>query len=103
VTGRERGHRRRDRCCANRSFNFRFAQLIRDHSRLIPIEIKSAATFSPDFLKGLDRFPAIGLNGLGLNKECGMIRPGASEGKYLISYIFHLIRGDMLKWIVEIS
>ena len=35
--------------------------VIRDRGRLIPVEIKSAATFSTDFLKGLERFRALGL------------------------------------------
>ncbi len=35
--------------------------LIREGSRLIPVEIKSASTFSPDFLKGLERFRGLGL------------------------------------------
>jgi predicted AAA+ superfamily ATPase len=30
--------------------------IIREHRTLIPIEIKSAETFSPSFLKGIDRF-----------------------------------------------
>jgi hypothetical protein len=34
--------------------------LIRKEGELIPVEIKSAATFSPDFLKGLERFRALG-------------------------------------------
>jgi len=33
--------------------------LIRVHSRLLPVEIKSAATFSRDFLKGIKRFQSI--------------------------------------------
>ena len=36
--------------------------LIREGGALIPVEIKSAATFSGDFLKGLERFQALGLN-----------------------------------------
>lgn len=36
--------------------------LIRENGRLIPVEIKSAATFSPDFVKGLERFRALGLD-----------------------------------------
>ncbi len=38
--------------------------LIREGGRLIPVEIKSAATFSTDFLKGLERFRALGLGGV---------------------------------------
>ena len=30
--------------------------VIREGRTLIPVEIKSAATFSPDFLKGIERF-----------------------------------------------
>ena len=30
--------------------------LIRENGALSPVEIKSAATFSPDLLKGLERF-----------------------------------------------
>ena len=30
--------------------------IIRDGRKLIPVEIKSAATFTPDFLKGIERF-----------------------------------------------
>jgi len=33
--------------------------LIRERGSLIPVEIKSAATFSPEFLKGLERFHAL--------------------------------------------
>lgn len=33
--------------------------LVREKSELIPVEIKSAGTFSPDFLRGLDRFKAL--------------------------------------------
>lgn len=35
--------------------------LIRENSRIIPVEIKSGSTFSKDFLKGLDRFQSLGL------------------------------------------
>ena len=38
--------------------------LIREKSQLIPIEIKSAATFSADFVKGLDRFQRLGIKRL---------------------------------------
>ena len=31
-------------------------QVLRRGGTLIPIEIKSAATFTPDFLKGIERF-----------------------------------------------
>ena len=34
--------------------------LIREKGELIPVEIKSAATFSTDFVKGLERFRALG-------------------------------------------
>ncbi len=34
--------------------------LIRENGELIPVEIKSAATFSTDFVKGLERFRALG-------------------------------------------
>jgi len=33
--------------------------LVREARKLIPIEIKSAATFTPEFLKGLDKFKAV--------------------------------------------
>jgi len=33
--------------------------LIRDGRKLIPVEIKSAATFTPDFLKGIERFQKV--------------------------------------------
>ncbi|MBW1721986.1 MAG: ATP-binding protein [Deltaproteobacteria bacterium] len=36
--------------------------LIREEGRLIPAEIKSAATFSADFVKGLERFQALGVD-----------------------------------------
>ncbi len=36
--------------------------LIRENGRLIPVEIKSAATFSTDFIKGLKRFKGLGLD-----------------------------------------
>ena len=36
--------------------------LIREDGELIPVEIKSAETFSTDFLKGLERFKALGLD-----------------------------------------
>lgn len=35
--------------------------LIREKGRLTPVEIKSAATFSKDFVKGLERFRTLGL------------------------------------------
>ncbi len=35
--------------------------LLREKGELTPVEIKSAATFSLDFLKGLERFQALGL------------------------------------------
>jgi len=35
--------------------------LIREKGELIPVEIKSAETFSTDFVKGLERFRALGL------------------------------------------
>jgi hypothetical protein len=38
--------------------------LIREKSTLTPVEIKSAATFSADFVKGLDRFQALGIKRL---------------------------------------
>jgi len=38
--------------------------LIRENGQLIPVEIKSAATFSTDFVKGLERFKALGLEGV---------------------------------------
>ena len=34
--------------------------LIRENGRLIPVEIKSAETFSPEFVKGLERFRSLG-------------------------------------------
>jgi len=36
--------------------------LIREKGELVPVEIKSAATFSTDFVKGLERFRALGLD-----------------------------------------
>ena len=30
--------------------------ILRKHRKLIPIEIKSAATFTKDFIKGIERF-----------------------------------------------
>ncbi|HIE47880.1 TPA: ATP-binding protein [Candidatus Bipolaricaulota bacterium] len=36
--------------------------LIREDGELIPVEIKSAETFSTDFVKGLERFKALGLD-----------------------------------------
>jgi predicted AAA+ superfamily ATPase len=33
--------------------------LLREGNRLIPIEIKSAATFTPDFVKGIERFRSV--------------------------------------------
>jgi len=38
--------------------------LIREKGELIPVEIKSAATFSVDFVKGLERFRALGIQGV---------------------------------------
>lgn len=38
--------------------------LVRESGTLTPIEIKSAGTFSPGFTKGLERFAALGLDGL---------------------------------------
>ena len=35
--------------------------LIREKGELIPVEIKSGATFSPEFLKGLERFRKLGI------------------------------------------
>ena len=35
--------------------------LIRENGQIIPVEIKSAATFYVDFVKGLERFKALGL------------------------------------------
>jgi predicted AAA+ superfamily ATPase len=35
--------------------------LIREGGRLTPVEIKSAATFSAEFIKGLERFQALGI------------------------------------------
>ena len=37
------------------------AQLIREKGELIPLEIISGATFSSDFVKGLERFRALGV------------------------------------------
>ncbi len=36
--------------------------LIREKGVLVPVEIKSAATFSPDFLKEIEKFRALGLD-----------------------------------------
>jgi len=36
--------------------------VIRENGELIPVEIKSAATFSTDFVKGLERFGTLGLD-----------------------------------------
>jgi len=33
--------------------------LLREGGRLIPVEIKSAATFTPDFVKGIERFRSV--------------------------------------------
>lgn len=38
--------------------------LIREESELTPVEIKSAATFSADFVKGIERFRALGIRRL---------------------------------------
>ena len=38
--------------------------LIREQGRLTPVEIKSGSTFSRDFLKGLERFPVLGREGI---------------------------------------
>jgi hypothetical protein len=43
--------------------------LIRESGRLIPVEIKSSATFSNEFLKGLKRFQEFGLK----NLVCGAV------------------------------
>ncbi len=43
--------------------------IIREGGRLIPIEIKSAATFSRDFLRGLDHFKRLGIE----NVESGVV------------------------------
>ncbi len=37
--------------------------LIKNEGHLVPVEIKSGATFSTDFLKGLERFQALGAKG----------------------------------------
>jgi predicted AAA+ superfamily ATPase len=42
--------------------------LIREGGELIPVEIKSGSTFSPDFLKGLEQFRAL---------KPGSVRPGS--------------------------
>lgn len=53
--------------------------LIREKGEIIPVEIKSAETFSADFLKGLERFRALGLD---------RVNPGAvlygGERRFLI-------------------
>jgi predicted AAA+ superfamily ATPase len=38
--------------------------LIREHGALMPVEIKSAATFSIDFVKQLERFQTLGVKGV---------------------------------------
>ena len=38
--------------------------LIRESGRLLPVEIKSSATFNTDFLKGIERMKALGIGGL---------------------------------------
>jgi hypothetical protein len=38
--------------------------LIREKGALTPVEIKSSETFSPDFIKGLERFQALGVRGI---------------------------------------
>jgi len=38
--------------------------LIREKGRLTPVEIKSAATFSTEFIKGLERFQALDIRGV---------------------------------------
>ena len=38
--------------------------IIREGGRLVPVEIKSASTFSSQFLKGLEKFAALGLQGV---------------------------------------
>jgi uncharacterized protein len=38
--------------------------LIKNEGRLIPVEIKSGATFSTEFLRGLERLQALGIKGL---------------------------------------
>ncbi|MDR3210612.1 MAG: ATP-binding protein [Planctomycetota bacterium] len=40
--------------------------LIRENGELTPVEIKSAATFSADFIKGLERFQGLGIKRLTL-------------------------------------
>lgn len=39
--------------------------LIRQERRLIPVEIKSSDTFSPDFIKGIRKFKAVAGDGIG--------------------------------------
>ncbi|MDP2854121.1 MAG: ATP-binding protein [Smithellaceae bacterium] len=38
--------------------------LIREKGALTPVEIKSSATFSTDFIKGIERFQALGVKGI---------------------------------------
>ncbi len=38
--------------------------LIREKGTLTPVEIKSSATFSTDFIKGIERFSALGVKGI---------------------------------------
>ena len=38
--------------------------LIREKGALTPVEIKSSATFSPDFIKSIERFQALGVKGI---------------------------------------
>jgi len=38
--------------------------LIRERGALTPVEIKSSATFSPDFIKSIERFSALGVKGI---------------------------------------
>ncbi len=38
--------------------------LIRESGALTPVEIKSAATFTPDFVRVLERFPSFGVRGV---------------------------------------
>ena len=45
------------------SHNNEIDLLIKENGRLTPVEIKSAGTFSTDFIKGLERFQALGIAG----------------------------------------
>jgi len=74
--------------------------LIRENGQLIPVEIKSAATFSSDFMKGLERFKDQGLDRVASG---AILYNGEQQFEIRGARVFNPLHVEDLWWTLTLS